>query len=113
MNNPDVWKEIDVVDTPEARQADFAVEVEGASMEPELHEKDLVLIREQDTLENKCFAVVTIDDEDGLVKLVDIEKNRITLNSVNPYYPPRVFEREEMNRVKLVGKVIEIKRRLE
>ena len=91
----------------------FWLEVKGDSMEPELHEKDLVLIREQDTLEKKCFAVVTIDDEDGLVKLVDIEKNRITLNSVNPYYPPRVFEREEMNRVKLVGKVIEIKRRLE
>lgn len=44
LNNPDVWKEIDVVDTPEARQADFAVEVEGASMEPDYHDGDIVYI---------------------------------------------------------------------
>ena len=91
----------------------FWLEVKGDSMEPELHEHDLVLIRKQETLENECFAVVNIDQEDGVVKLVDIEPEHITLTSLNRYYPPRVFEREEMNRVYLVGKVIEIKRRLE
>ena len=90
----------------------FWLEVKGDSMEPELHEKDLVLVREQETLEDKCYAVVTVDSEDGLVKLVEIEKTRITLNSVNPYYPPRVFEFEEMNRVRIIGKVIQIRRDL-
>ena len=91
----------------------FWLEVIGDSMEPELHEHDLVLVRKQETLEGQCLAVVTVDTEDGVVKLVDIEDTKVTLNSVNPYYPPRVFEREEMNRIKLIGKVIEIKRRLE
>ncbi|WP_405345940.1 XRE family transcriptional regulator [Ruminococcus sp.] len=44
LNNPDVWKEVDVVDTHEARQADFTVEVEGASMEPDYHDGDIVYI---------------------------------------------------------------------
>ncbi len=89
----------------------FWLEVKGDSMEPELHEKDLVLVREQEVLDKECYAVVNVDAEDGLVKLVDIENTRITLSSVNPYYPPRVFEFEEMNRVKVIGPVIEVKRR--
>ena len=44
LNDPDQWKTIEVVDTPEARQADFAVEVEGASMEPDYFDGDIVYI---------------------------------------------------------------------
>ena len=44
LNDPDQWREIEVIDTPEARQADFAVEVEGASMEPDYHDGDIVYI---------------------------------------------------------------------
>lgn len=44
LNDPDQWKSIDVVDTPEARQADFAVEVEGNSMEPDYFDGDIVYI---------------------------------------------------------------------
>lgn len=44
LNDPDQWKSIKVVDTPEARQADFAVEVEGASMEPDYYDGDIVYI---------------------------------------------------------------------
>ena len=44
LNDPDQWKSIEVVDTPEARQADFAVEVEGRSMEPDYLDGDIVYI---------------------------------------------------------------------
>ena len=90
----------------------FWLEVKGDSMEPELHEKDLVLVQEQDILNSNCLAVVTVDNEDGLVKQVQIDNTKITLKSINPYYPPRVFEKQDMNRIKIVGRVIEIKRRL-
>lgn len=91
----------------------FWLTVKGDSMEPELHDGDRVLVREQETLDRECFAVVRIDGEDGVVKRVRIDHDRITLTSVNPYYPPRVFEREEMNNVAVVGKVIESKRRFD
>lgn len=88
----------------------FWLQVKGDSMQPSLMEGDYVLVQMQDTLDRECYAVVTIDNEDGLVKIVDIQSKKITLTSVNPYYPPRVFEKEEMNRVRIVGRVIEIKR---
>ncbi len=90
----------------------FWLEVKGDSMEPELHEKDLVLVQEQSELDSECYAVVTVDNEDGLVKQVQIDNTKITLKSINPYYPPRVFEKQDMNRIKIIGRVIEIKRRL-
>ncbi len=91
----------------------FWLTVKGDSMEPELHDGDRVLVREQETLDRECFAVVRIDGEDGVVKRVRIDRDRITLTSVNPYYPPRVFERENMNDIAIVGKVIESKRRFD
>lgn len=88
----------------------FWLTVKGDSMEPELHDGDRILVREQETLETECYAVVRIDGEDGVVKRVKIDRDRITLTSVNPYYPPRVFEREQMNDVAVVGKVISSQR---
>ena len=88
----------------------FWLTVTGDSMEPELHDGDRVLVREQETLETECYAVVRIDGEDGVVKRVRIDRDKITLTSVNPYYPPRVFEHEQMNDVAVVGKVISSQR---
>jgi repressor LexA len=89
----------------------FWLKVKGDSMEPTLLEGDLVLVRAQNVLETPCLAVVTVDQEDGLVKYVDIDTHKITLNSVNPCYPPRIFADKEMNRVSVVGQVVESKRR--
>ena len=88
----------------------FWLTVTGDSMEPELHDGDRVLVREQETLDSECIAVVRIDGEDGVVKKVRIDRDKITLTSVNPYYPPRIFEREEMNNIAVVGKVVQSQR---
>lgn len=88
----------------------FWLTVKGDSMEPELHDGDRVLVREQETLDSECFAVVRIDGEDGVVKKVRIDREKITLTSINPYYPPRVFEREQMNMIAVVGKVVQSQR---
>lgn len=90
----------------------FWLEVKGDSMEPTIQEGDLVLVQEQDTLDSDCFAVVIVDNEDGLVKKVSIDSGKVVLFSINPYYPPRTFEKEDMNRIRIVGKVVEVKRRL-
>lgn len=88
----------------------FWLRVTGDSMEPEIHEGDLVLVRVQEAVESGECAVVLVDEEDGLVKDIEIGKDHVTLCSKNPNYPPRVFVREEANRVRIVGKVVELKR---
>ncbi|MGN0641905.1 MAG: LexA family protein [Huintestinicola sp.] len=85
--------------------------VTGDSMSPLIMEGDLVLVRCQDMVDNGTYAVVLIDNEDGVVKKVFFSKGKIELRSENPYYPPRVFEGEELSRIRIFGKVIECKRK--
>lgn len=84
--------------------------VTGDSMEPELHEGDKVLVQVRDTVESGDYAVVIVDGDDGLVKKVEYTKTQLTLISENPYYPPRRFQRDEMNRVRIFGKVVGLSR---
>ena len=79
--------------------------VKGDSMSPKIEEGDRLLIQLQPSVDSGSYAVVLIDDEDGVVKKVCYSKNRIELISENPYYPPRIFENSEVTRVRVVGLV--------
>lgn len=79
--------------------------VKGDSMSPKIEEGDRLLIQLQPSVDSGSYAVVLIDDEDGVVKKVCYSKNRIELISENPYYPPRIFEDSEVTRVRVVGLV--------
>ncbi len=83
----------------------------GDSMYPVFMEDDLVLVRCQTSVDSGSYAVVTIDGEDGVVKKVVYGKNFIELQSINPMYPPRRFEDEEVLRIRVFGLVKEIKRK--
>lgn len=85
--------------------------VRGDSMQPLILENDLVLVRCQDMVDSGTYAVVIIDGEDGVVKKVYMYRDRIELISENPYYPPRVFRGEECSRVRIFGRVMEVKRK--
>lgn len=87
----------------------FYLTVKGDSMVPRLYEDDLVLVRKQSNIDNGSYGIVTIDDEEGVVKIVQYDKNSVTLISQNHNYPPRVFSGNDMKRVKVIGKVIESK----
>lgn len=83
----------------------------GDSMYPVFMEGDLVLVRCQSAVDSGKYAVVTIDEEDGVIKKIVYGKDFIELQSINPMYPPRRFEKEEMMRIRVFGIVKEIKRK--
>lgn len=83
--------------------------VQGDSMAPLILDGDLVLIRCQDMVDSGTYAVVIIDDDDGVVKKVCYGKDWLELISENPYYPPRRFEGSDMQRVRIFGRVMESK----
>lgn len=83
----------------------------GDSMYPVFMEGDLVLVRCQTSVDSGSYAVVTIDGEDGVIKKVVYGKDFIELQSINPMYPPRRFENEEVLRIRVFGLVKEIKRK--
>lgn len=85
--------------------------VVGDSMYPIFIEGDLVLVRCQASVDSGDYAVVIIDNEDGVIKKIVYGDNWIELLSVNPTYPPRVFEGEDVLRIRVFGLVKEIKRK--
>ena len=90
----------------------FFLKVNGDSMEPLIMPDDLLLIRKQESVDSGNYAVVVIDEEDGVVKKVKYGADWIELHSVNKKYPVRRFEGRNVLRIRVVGKVIEVKRKL-
>ena len=89
------------------------LKVKGDSMYPLIMDSDLVLVRLQDEIDSGDLAVVIVDEEDGVIKRVQYSTNKVTLISENSEkYPPRIFERNEINRLRIWGKAIDLKRKL-
>lgn len=86
--------------------------VVGDSMYPKIEDGDLILVRSQTSVDSGSIAVVIIDDEDGVVKRIVYGKDFIELHSINPMYPVRRFENEDVLRVRVCGLVKQIKRKL-
>ena len=89
----------------------FWLSVSGDSMTPLINDRDLVLVRRQDSVDSGRYAVVRVNGEEGLVKRVVYGADWIELQSVNPYYPPRRFEGAQVTQVTVVGLVVESKRK--
>lgn len=82
LSSGDEWAEITVLDTPQARSADFAVEVDGDSMLPDYHDGDIVLVkRDPDVPVGEVGLFV--HDGMGYIK----ERGKKCLISRNPDYP--------------------------
>ncbi len=86
--------------------ADFALECKGDSMiNARIFDGDIVFIREQPTVENGEIAAVLIDNE-ATLKRVYIYKNRVELRAENPTFKTIEFEKEDMNKIKILGKAV-------
>lgn len=96
-----------IINDDEARNT-LCITVQGDSMYPKIENGDLVQVLRQDWADNGQIAVVLIDGEIGLVKKFEQDQDSITLISINPEYPPKVFEGSDRARVKVLGIVRKI-----
>ena len=88
--------------------ADFCLTAKGDSMiNARIFDGDLLFVRSQDTVENGEIGVVLIDDE-ATVKRVyyDKENNVITLVPENPTHKPLRYTGEQLNQIRILGKVV-------
>ena len=76
------WEEINVIRTSESEQADFAVTVDGDSMLPDYKDGDIVLVKQQDTIELGQIGIFTMNNNQGFIK----ESGVNCLISHNPDY---------------------------
>lgn len=61
------WDEIEVPDTPEARKADYALTIQGDSMEPVYFDGDIVLVEQCETIDRGQIGIFVVDGE-GYIK---------------------------------------------
>ncbi|WP_301965655.1 transcriptional repressor LexA [uncultured Ruminococcus sp.] len=96
----------DYINMPEKAKGTFALRCKGDSMiNARIFDGDIVFIREQPEVENGEIAAVLIDDEATLKRVYKTE-NSIELRPENPTFKPLYYQKEEMNKVRILGKAV-------
>ena len=93
------------VSIPAEWHATFTLMCKGDSMEPTIHDGDLVAIRKDVEVENGEIAAVRIEDE-ATLKHVYLHSDYIELRPENPAYSSIIRRKEEMNDVAIEGKAV-------
>lgn len=88
----------------------FGLKVTGDSMNnSRIYDGDIVLVRQQDSVENGEIAVILIDGESATIKRFFRTDSMVTLmpDSSNKEHPPRFIDITR-NEVRVLGKVIKV-----
>ena len=96
------------VDSINDTHSDFALWAKGDSMiNARIYDGDLVFVRQQEQVENGEIAVVLIDDEATLKRVFyDEKKATLTLVAENPKYAPFIYQGEELENIRIIGKAV-------
>lgn len=100
LNDDDNWQEAEVYEVPEVHTADFAVEVDGDSMEPIYCDGDILLVKSTPVIDRGDVGVFTLNSCGYVKKLGENQ-----LISYNDKYDPINFSVEEDD-ITCWGKVI-------
>ena len=107
---------IDEEEIPEelARTGEFfGLQINGDSMEPDIHNGDTVIVKRQNDAESDEIVIALVNGDDGVCKRLKKYADSIALISLNPNYEPMYFNREEIDEkpVKIIGRVVELRRK--
>ncbi len=87
LSGDEDWEEIEIPDTHEARKADYALTIQGDSMEPIYYNGDIVLVKKQDAVEIGQVGIFVLDGS-GFIK----KYNGDRLISLNEKYDDILLE---------------------
>ncbi|MCR4718372.1 MAG: helix-turn-helix domain-containing protein [Firmicutes bacterium] len=98
-----------VIDASKEINADFCVTAQGDSMiNARIMDGDIVFIREQSIVENGEIAVVIVNDDEVTLKRFYYypESKRVILQAENPKYQPMVYDGEQLEHIRVLGKAV-------
>lgn len=91
---------------PSMIEADFSIYADGDSMiDANIHDGDLVFIKQTSVVENGAICAVLIDDTATLKKFYKID-NQILLQSENNKYQPIIIIEEDIRNVRILGEMV-------
>lgn len=86
--------------------ADFALKCKGDSMiNARIFDGDYVYIRQQPDVENGEIAAVLIGEE-ATLKKIHKYPNKVVLSPCNPMYDDLVYQNEQLNEIRILGKAV-------
>ena len=88
--------------------ADFCLTAKGDSMiNARIYEGDIVFIKEMPIVENGDIAAVIIEDDATLKRVYYYpDDNMLQLVAENPKYKPLIYQNEELNHIRILGKAV-------
>lgn len=91
----------------------FGLKIKGDSMEPEIKDSDVVIVRKQSTAETGDIVIALVNGDAGTCKRLVKYATGIRLMPVNPRYEPMYYSNEEIEEkpVLIIGKVVENRRK--
>ena len=92
----------------------FGLIIHGDSMEPEICDGDIVIVRKQETCENRQIAIVLVNGNDATCKIVHRQQDGILLEGRNYVaYTPTFYNNEAIEKlpVQVIGVVVEVRRK--
>ena len=101
-----------IITNPYDVEDTIAIRVTGDSMYPKIEDGDIIIVRRQTSVDSGNIGVVLLDGGEGLVKIIEYGSTWIELRSINEKYPVQRFEGAEVQRLRVVGKVQQIIKRL-
>lgn len=93
----------------------FALRIKGDSMLPEIKEGDVVIVRKQSCVDSGEIAIVLVNGTDATCKKIQKQESGITLIGYNTaVYSPTFYTIKQIEDlpVRVLGKVIEVRRKL-
>ena len=93
----------------------FALQIKGNSMHPDIQNGDLVIARSQPVADNNDIVIATVNGDEATCKRFRRYATELCLVSINPEFETMRFTPQEVNElpVAILGKVVEIRRKLE
>lgn len=85
----------------------FFLKIKGDSMQPMFIEGDLVLIQPVTDVESGTIAAVLVNEEEATLKRLIKQENSVILQPLNLHYEPLIFVGQEIENLKVIGKVIQ------
>lgn len=94
----------------------FALKVKGESMEPTIHDGDIIIFRKQEDADSGKICVVMINGNDATLKEIKKEPNGLWVLPHNPNsdFKPTFYSTEDVEKipVRILGVAVEIRRSL-
>lgn len=85
----------------------FAYQINDSSMLPLLDTGDIAIISKQNEYKDGQTFLIMLDEKDVMIRKTIEKDNNLELQAINPYYPIiRLINPAELNRIKIIGKVV-------